>query len=409
MKVCWRELWEANPEIFIVSGWTECPEDKRKRLNLFSQFSYFRAGDLNLCGAIVAAPGKYKEEDFLQAGILWGGRSSNGARTVIYFVAQEFSPVFLGAIRELGGPLSAKAIYWREKLSPSLFPVQEKEFHKYALSNKQVELRPGWEYWERQLNPVAKGHIRIIREFFDSLKKRKVRLVFRRNKIVAYWGSIEIAEIKKKGNRFELTTKIKWTRNKSIVTKFLKSGWVDFSGKINEEFCWAVYGILELLESMEAGGCLETKDLLAIKVIYDQYLAGILGKQFDYPWLAKDRHDLLETSEVFYFSCINQVNVIYAVTDKPINKFANIILLFTSLKFSVLSDKGLPSCPEVKWNQKLYLLCQQDCLDELRLGHSWLKDPYNFPVILLPNDWRTEGLANLHAINLSKLSEDDIQ
>lgn len=409
MKVCWRELWDANPEIFIVSDWTECPEDKRKRWNLSSQFSYFRAGDLNLCGAIIAAAGKYKDEDFLQAGLLWGGRLSNGARTVIYFVAQEFSPVFLGAITELGGPLSAKAVYWREKLSPGLFPVQEKELQKYSILSDQVELRSDWEHWERQLNPVARGHLKIIREYFEGLKKRKVRIVFGRNKILAYWGNIEIAEIKKKGNRFELTTKIKWTRNKNITTKFLKSGWVDYSGKINEEFCWAVYGILELLESMEAGGCLETKDLLALKIINDQHLAGILGKHFDYPWLAKDRHDLLETNEIFYFLWANQVNVIYALMDKPINKLAHTILIYISLKLSVINTKGLPHHPEVKWNQKLYLLCQKGYIDELRLTHSWLKDPYNYPIILLPDDWKTEGLANLKNIYLNKFGEDDLQ
>lgn len=397
MKVNWKELWDANPDIFIVSGWEECPEDKRKNWHLPSQFSYFSAGDMNLRVGIIAAQGVYKEEDFFLGGILWGSRLGNGARTVMYFVAPNFSPVFLRAVAELGGPLSAKTVYWREKLTPNLFLVPENNYHNSSFKYNLGEKRPDWEIWERQLNPVAKHHLNIVKNYFESLGRRRVRVVFKKNRIAFCWGSIEIAEVKKKGNKFELNTKVKWTRNKIIASKFLKSGWVDISGQLNEEFCRTVNGILELLDNMEVNGSLDTKDLLALKLIYDKdFVPEFFGTYIDFPWLSKERSEkYIDVNQLYFFHKDNEINIVYPILEKPLNKVVNCLLTFSALEFSSFAEEGLLTDPNVRWNKKIYLLSLPLYKEELRLCHSWLREPKKFPVLILPDDWKTEGLKEL--------------
>lgn len=398
-------IWDANPEIFVVSGWEECLEDKRKGWHLPPQFSYFSAGDMNLRVGIIATQGIYKDEDFLLGGIMLGTRLGNGARTVIYFVAQDFSPVFLGALAQLGGSITAKAVYWREKLTPSLYPVQEKNYHKKMITDLG-SLRPGWEFWERNVNPVACNHLIIIRKYFEGLGRRRVRIVFEKNKLSFHWGIIEIAEIKRRGNKFELTTKVKWTRNKNIATKFLKSGWVDVSGNINEEFCRAISGILELLENMEVNGSLDIKDQLAIKLIYDkEFVPDFLGKYIDFPWLVKERKDMVDTDRLFLFYQKDRFNILIPVVDKPILRMVYTLLVYTSLESSALCEKGIPGYPGAEWNYKIFLLTQPELMEELRLCQTWLSEPEKYPIILLPEDWRTEGLKSLRAVS-SEMTED---
>jgi hypothetical protein len=123
LRIDWLKIWDTNPNIFIASDWEECPEDKKRILNLPMQFNYFSSGDLNLRIGIVATSEEYKDEELLLAGIVWGMRMGNGVRTIIYFVAPNFRPVLLAAMAEIGDPLTLKAVYWREKLTPSLYPV----------------------------------------------------------------------------------------------------------------------------------------------------------------------------------------------------------------------------------------------------------------------------------------------
>ncbi|MFA6809267.1 MAG: hypothetical protein WCR27_09780, partial [Eubacteriales bacterium] len=120
MEVKWKDIFSNNKNLFIVSDWEECNEDKKQAWHLPTKYDYFSAGDMNLRVGIVASGDVYREEEFLLAGVLWGSRLGNGARTVVYFVASDFSSVFLRALAELGGKLTGKAIYWREKLTPSL-------------------------------------------------------------------------------------------------------------------------------------------------------------------------------------------------------------------------------------------------------------------------------------------------
>ncbi|HHV65861.1 MAG TPA: hypothetical protein GXX46_12455 [Peptococcaceae bacterium] len=399
MKINWKEIWDANPDIFVVSGWEECPEEKRKGWHLPAHFSYFSSGDMNLRVGIIACQGEYKEEEFLLEGIIWGSRLGNGAKTLIYFVARDFSPIFLGAIAKLGGSLTAKAVYWREKLTPSLYPVQEKNYYQASFALDPGELRASWDWWERQLNPVATNHLKIIRTYFEGLAKRRVRTVFEKNKILFSWGRIEIAEVKKKGNKFELSTKVKWTRNKIIASKFLKTGWVDYSGKLNDEFCRAITGILELLENMEANGSLDPKDLLTLKLINDrEFITNYFGQYFEYPWLPKERSDIPDLNNYYFFATDNILNVLYPVLDKPLVRFVRSLLVFTYLEYTGLAQKGLPGKPEIKWNNKIYLLSNLPYRDELRLCQSWLKQAEEFPIFILPDDWKTEGFKKLKGL-----------
>ncbi|NLI93695.1 MAG: hypothetical protein GX434_16350 [Peptococcaceae bacterium] len=396
MRVDWKEIWDANPEIFIGSGWEQCTEEKRKIWHLPSQFSYFSAGDLNLRVGIVASQGIYKEDEFLLGGILFGNRLGNGARTVIYFVAQDFSPVFFGSIAKLGGTLIAKAVYWREKLTPSLYPVQEKDYLKSLYKINFGDPRPNWEFWERQLNPVARNHLKIIKNYFDSLSKRRVKASFEKSRILYRWGNIEIAEIKQKGNKFELATKVKWTRNKNIATKFLKSGWVDLSGTINEEFCRAILGILDLLENMEVNGSLDNRDHLAIKLLHDkEFVPEFFGTPIEFPWLAKERSEFSDTGQLIYFELNHQISALNFILDKPVQRMVSTLLVYTALEYSIMDGKKLTP---IQWNQKIYVLTLPELMDELRLCQSWLLQTEKFPIILLPEDWKTEGFKKYKGV-----------
>ncbi len=175
---------------------------------------------MNLRVGIISCRDDIKMEDFLYEGVSWGSRIGNGARTVLYFVARDFSPVFLNAITKLGGTISAKAVYWREKLTPSLYPVQEKEYLLSAYVPEILVARPDWSFWQKRLNPVAWRQVEAVRQFFEGLEKRRVRAVLEKNKTVFCWGPVEIAEIALKGNKIELSSKVKWTRNKNIASKF---------------------------------------------------------------------------------------------------------------------------------------------------------------------------------------------
>lgn len=407
MKIDWKEIWDANPDLFIGSGWEECSEEKRKGWHLSSHFSYFSAGDMNLRVGIIASQGVYKEEELLLEGIIWGIRLGNGARTVIYFVAQDFSPIFLGALTKLGGSLSGKAVYFREKLMPSLYPVQEKNYMNPAFHMELGEMRAGWDFWVRQLNPVALHHLDIIKDYFAGLAKRRVRTVFDKNKIVFCWGNIEIAEVKKKGNKFELTTKVRWTRNKSIASKSLKSGWVDCSGALNEEFCRAVVGILELLENMESNGTLDSQDLFTLKLINDkEFIPETFGRYFDFPWISKERCSKYELSNYYFFAHWDELKVVTSILEKPMQKVVNALLVYTVLEYINLTQQGIPGNSLLKWDKKITLLAQPHLRDEMRLCQSWLKKADLFPIILLPEDWETEGFKKAKGLTILEVEKD---
>jgi len=395
LRIDWLKIWDAHPNIFVVSDWEECPEDKKRNLNLPMQFSYFSSGDLSLRVGIVATADEYKDEELLLAGIIWGMRMGNGVRTIVYFVAPNFRPLFLAAMAEVGEPLTFKAVYWREKLTPSLYPVSPSLLNQNQFPSKKKELRPEWEFWRRQLNPVAYNHLKIIKDYFEGLAERRVRPVMEKDKILYCWGNIEIAEIKRKGNKFDLTTKIKWTRNKDITKKFLKPGWVDTSGMLNEEFCYAINGLLELLENMERSGSLDPKDLLSLTLLYDKDVANRWGKHFEFPWQIDNRKEALDLSNYYFFKGNGQINILSLIIDKPLNRLANVLLNYCNFKYNYFNGNLHFAQEQVQWNRKIFLLSFSNLENEIMLSRSWLKTPENYLVVILPEDWKTEGFKNL--------------
>ena len=195
------------------------------------------AGETALRAGIIASSTVTHEEDLLLAGMLLGNRLSNGAKTVIYYIAPDFSPAFLHTITKIGGNLSVRAVYWREKLKPSLYLIPDQNTQRTLISASLAEERPNWDSWGKGLNPVTRQQLKVVQVFFESLAVRRIKVEFKPQTIIFLWGNIEIAEVKRKGKKFELMTKTKWEKDHNQVTKWLKPGWVDAFGKLNAEFC----------------------------------------------------------------------------------------------------------------------------------------------------------------------------
>lgn len=203
MSITWNMIWEAHPDAFIVKNLKEYPDDKKKASRLPAQFAYFMGGETTLRVGIIASSSVPREEEFLLAGLLWGNRLSNGAKTVIYYVAPNFSTSFLTGLTKIGGTIFARAVYWREKLSPSLYPIPEKQTSnqpRYVLG----EERPDWKRWAEGLNPVVRQQLTTVRSFFSHLAARRVRIEIKPQSISFLWGHFEIAEVRRKGKKFEL-------------------------------------------------------------------------------------------------------------------------------------------------------------------------------------------------------------
>jgi len=101
---------------------------------------------------------------------------------VIYYVAPDFSTSFLTGLSKIGGIVEARAVYWREKLTPSLYPIPEKQQPirpRYTLG----EERPDWKRWGESLNPVARQQLITVKEFFSHLACRRVRIVIKNQTI----------------------------------------------------------------------------------------------------------------------------------------------------------------------------------------------------------------------------------
>src|SRR5665648_621359 len=215
----WDMIWEVHPDIFIARKWLECPEIKKKEYHLSPIFDYF--------------------------------------------VAPNFSAAFLSAISKIGGSISARAVYWREKLTPSLYLIPENDLSsqsRYSLG----QARPDWKRWGQSLNPVAQQQLRIVNTFFDTLSNRRVRIEIKPQHIAFLWGNFEIAEVRRKGKKFEINSKVKWLKNNEHLSKWQKQGWVDASGSLNTEFQTIILKILDYLEGLKKEGKLRTQDLLAL-------------------------------------------------------------------------------------------------------------------------------------------------
>jgi hypothetical protein len=393
-------IWEAHPDVFIAQKWLECTEDKKKANRLPTQYSYFMGGETALRVGIIAANEMMREEEFFLAGVLWGNRLSNGAKTLIYYVAPDFSQAFLHSIAKVGGPISARAVYWREKLTPSLYLIPEEKKQsqlRYALG----EERPNWKRWGQGLNPVACQQLDIVKRFFESLSSRRVRTLIKPQCITFLWGTFEIAEVRKKGKKFELSTKTKWLKNHEKSVNWQKLGWVDSSNALNSEFRMVVLSILDYLEMLEQEGKLRPQELMSLWLHQGEgVLKFIWGSPWPWPWLPKERieNSVIELDEWYYFEGNGQLSVVCPIFERPLVKASKSILLGCVLEKSQLlvGVKNELSEPIV-WDGRIHWLTTIGFEEELRRWHCWLKKPEKFPIWTLPEDWKEKGIYELNS------------
>ncbi len=402
MSITWNTIWETHPDVFIVRDWKEYPGDKKKASRLPAQYAYFMGGETTLRVGIIASSTVNREEEFLLAGLLWGNRLSNGAKTVIYYVAPDFSTAFLTSLSKIGGTIDARAVYWREKLTPSLYPIPEKQEltrPRYALG----EERPNWKRWGEGLNPVARQQLMTVFEFFSHLECRKVRMVIKNQTINFLWGGFEIAEVRRKGKKFELCSKVRWIKVNELMLKWQKQGWVDSSGSLNSDFCDTMLEILDYLESLEQEGKLRPQDRLA-SFLYqgNGVLKLIWGSPWPWPWLPKERgeNSVIELEEWFYFQGNGQLSVVCPIFEKPLLRAARSILLASVLEKSLLlvgakDDQGKP----LVWDGRVHWLTSISKEDELRRCYCWLYNVEKFPIWTLPENWQDQGIYKLNGLS----------
>lgn len=399
MSITWNTIWEAHPEVFIAQNWLECPEDKKKINRLPSHYAYFMGGETTLRVGIIACSSILREEEFLLAGVLWGNRLSNGAKTVIYFVAPDFSLAFLNAVGKIGGTISARAIYWREKLTPSLYLIPEGQHYSRARYTLGEE-RPDMKRWGQGLNPVARQQLMIANTFFAQLTSRQVRMQIKPHQIAFLWGNFEIAEVRRKGKKFELNSKAKWLKTNAQMMKWQKQGWVDASGSLNSDFCSVILSILDHLESLEQEGKLRSQDLLALWLHRgDGVLKSLWGSSWPWPWLPKERgeNSIVELEEWYFFEGNGQLSVVCPIFEKPLVKASRSILLASVLERSwlLVNAKNEQGDPLV-WDGRVHWLTTLSLEEEIRRWYCWINDVDKFPIWTLPENWQDKGIYELN-------------
>ena len=399
MSITWNMIWEAHPEVFIAQNWLECPEDKKKINRLPPHYAYFMGGETTLRVGIIACSSILREEEFLLAGVLWGNRLSNGAKTVIYFVAPDFSLAFLNAVGKIGGTISARAIYWREKLTPSLYLIPEEQHYSRARYTLGEE-RPNIKRWGQGLNPVARQQLMIVNAFFAQLANRQVRMQIKPQQIAFLWGNFEIAEVRRKGKKFELNSKAKWLKTDAQMMKWQKQGWVDASGSLNLDFCSVILSILDYLESFEREGKLRSQDLLALWLHRgDGVLKSLWGSSWPWPWLPKERgeNSVVELEEWYFFEGNGQLSVVCPIFEKPLIKASRSILLASVLERSCLlinakNEQGDP----LVWDGRVHWLTTLGLEEELRRWYCWINNVDKFSIWTLPENWKDKGIYELN-------------
>ncbi|WP_088186235.1 hypothetical protein [Desulfosporosinus sp. FKA] len=399
MKITWDTIWEVHPEVFIAQNWVECTEDKKKANRLPAQYSYFMGGETTLRVGIVACSSISREEEFLLAGVLWGNRLSNGAKTIIYFVAPDFSMAFLKSITKIGGSITARAVYWREKLTPSLYLIPE-ERQNIRLRYTIGEERPDWKRWAQGLNPVARQQLMIVNKFFIDLSSQRIRTEFKQQHIAFLWGNFEIAEVRRIGKKFELSSRVKWLKDQDLCLKWQKQGWVDASGSLNSEFSSSIYSILNYLENLEAERKLRSQDLLALWLHQgDGVLKSLWGSPWPWPWLPKERSEnsVSELEQWYFFQGNGQLSVVCPIFEKPLMKASKSIILSSVLDNSSLLENAKDEQGNLLvWDGRIHWLTTPGMEDELRRWYCWIKNIDDFPIWTLPDNWKEKGIYELN-------------
>ena len=399
MSTNWQAAWDAHPDVFLAREWQECPAEKKKSWRLPAQFAYYWGGETALRVGIIASAEMVKEEEFLLAGIQFGNRLSNGARTVIYYVAPNFSPYFLFAINKFGHVINARAVYWKERLKPSLYLVPE-GIRPVNSSTPLGEYRPSWNGWAQGLNPVSQSELTIVRHFFEQFKKRGVRWELRNQTILFLWGNLEIAEVRKKGKKFELTGKGKWEKRKEWISQWQKHGWIDSYGKLNQEFCRMIEEMISHLEEMSKTGELRESDLLAWQLYKSSGMGNLIwGEPIQCPWLSKDRSTnwINELNKWLYFQADGKISVVCPVIEKPLPEGGASVLLSSVLEKSMLFSAVKNEQGEgLEWEEVIHWITIPEWEEDLRLWQSWLKNPEQFKVWVLPEGWKDNGIKELN-------------
>lgn len=395
----WNDIWQSHPSVFVAQNWLEYSEDKKKQSRLPLHFNYFSSGDMTLRVGIIATETILKEEEFFLAGLLWGNRLSNGAKTLIYYVAPDFSQAFISGLSKIGGNISARAVYWREKLTPSLYLIPEDQ-QKNCVVHELGEKRPDIKRWGQSLNPVTQQQLIVVNDFFSQLAERRVRIAFKSQHIDFLWGNYEIAEVRLKGKKFELNSKAKWLKQKDQMLQFHKQGWVDASGALNNEFCATIYRILDYLELLEREGKIRQIDSLSLWLNKgDGVLKSLWGSPWICPWLPKERGVTIlnELEEWHFFQGNGQLSIICPIFEKSLMKSSRSILLSSVLERSPLvtqarSDKG----QSLIWDGRVNWLTTVGLEGELQRWNYWLKNVDEFPIWTLPENWQEQGINQLN-------------
>jgi hypothetical protein len=399
VSVSWNAVLESHRDIFVARNWQECSEENRKRWKLPTKFSYFMAGETALRAGIIACTTVIHEENFLLAGILFANRLSNGAKTIIYYIAPDFSPAFLHTINKVGGNFSLRAVYWRKKLSPSLYLIPDKNNQRPISTSAFAEKRPDWESWGKNLNPVTRQQLMVVQAFFESLRSCRIRVEFKHQTIAFFWSNFEIAEVKLKGKKFELMIKTKWEKDQKKAAQWLKAGWVDAYGNLNTEFCNSILSIIDSFEVLERNGNMSNRDLLSLWLNNSEgALSSIWGKVWNWPWLPKERGEgwVNELGQLYYFQGNGQISIVCPILERPMLEACQSILLASVLEIShLLSQAQGQNGEHLEWDKKIHWLALPEFEENLRLWHSWLKSPEQFQIWSLPSNWRTQGLYEL--------------
>lgn len=399
MGSTWSTTWEAHPNIFIASNWQECPPEKRKAWHLPNKFAYFQGGETTLRVGIIASSVIPREEEFLLAGALWGNRLSNGAKTIIYFVAPDFSSFFLQAIGKIGGILTARAVYWRERLNPSLYLIPDTNKVEGKFTQDLGEIRPDWVRWGQGLNPVARQQLKVVKDYFHNLDKQGIRFCVKPQLISILWGNIEFAEVTRRGKKFELMTKAKWEKEPDKAQQWQKAGWVDATGNLNVDFCNTVGKILAHLEAQEQERTLRSKELLSLWLYRSKgIIKSLWGGTWEWPWLPQERNQgwITGLSQWFYFQGNGQLSVVCPILEKPVQEASQSIFLACVLEKSpLLAIAKDAQGNSLDWDGRVHWLTFSECEEDLRRWHCWLKYPDQFPIWTLPANWREQGLDNL--------------
>ncbi|KLU62153.1 hypothetical protein CEB3_c15160 [Peptococcaceae bacterium CEB3] len=396
MNSGWSQTWDEHADLFVARNWQECPSEKKKAWHLPNKFAYFQAGETALRVGIVASAAIPREEELLLAGVMWGNRLSNGAKTVIYFVAPDFSPFFLEAMGKIGGVLNTRAVYWRERLTPSLYLVPEQRTGGGDYPTLG-ELRPSWRTWGQGLNPVARQQLEVVRAYFAGIEG--IRCVMKAQQIAFLWGHLEIAEIVRRGKKFELGTKAKWEKDPELMGLWQKAGWVEASGHLNQEFCHSVDKIIIQLRGLKERGLLKARELLDCWLYQSAGVVSTLwGRAWEWPWLPAERgHNWVTVlGQWHYFTANGQMSIVLPVLERPMAEASLSLILAVVLEKSALlsavtDDEGR----RLEWDGRVQWLTLPEWEQDLRRWHCWLKAPEQFPIWVLPEGWQKERLENL--------------